>query len=144
MKNKAVIREVKTKNEMLSLLPLIKQLNPKIKKQAYAVMLDDMLAHGYRMAAVYDGEVCAGLSGFWISTKIYSGKYVELDNVVIDKNYRSKGIGKKLCDWVLKEAKKQGCVLAMLDAYAENISAHRFYYREGFFVRGYHFLKPLN
>jgi GNAT superfamily N-acetyltransferase len=144
MKGKLLIEEVKDKNEMLSFHSLIKQLNPKLKKVEYKVMLDDMLAHGYRMAAVYDGEKCAGLSGFWIATKIYSGKYVELDNVVIDKNYRNKGIGKKLCDWILKEAKKQGCVTAMLDAYAENIPAHRFYYREGFYVRGFHFLKQLN
>ncbi len=143
MRSAYEIKEIVGKNNMLALFPLIKQLNPKLRKAEYSAMLDDMLAHGYRMAAIYDGEKCAGLSGFWISTKIYSGKYVELDNVVIDKEYRSKGLGKKLCDWVLKEAKKKGCVIAMLDAYLENIPAHRFYYREGFYARGFHFLKRI-
>lgn len=143
MKQKFTFKEIEGKEKMAGLFPLIKQLNPGLKKSEYVHMLDDMLAHGYRMVAVYDGETCAGLSGFWISTKIYSGKYVELDNVVIDKSYRNKGLGKKLCDRVLKEAKKRGCKTAMLDAYAENIPAHRFYYREGFFVRGFHFLKKL-
>lgn len=143
MKSKLVIREAKGLREMARLFPLVKQLNPGLKKRDYTTMLKDMLAHGYRMAAVYDGKKCAGLSGFWISTKIYCGKYVELDNVVIDHNYRSQGIGKKLCDWIIAVARKEQCVTAMLDAYAENIPAHRFYYREGFYVRGFHFLKKI-
>jgi GNAT superfamily N-acetyltransferase len=106
-------------------------------------MLKDMLLHGYRMAGAFDGKTCVGLSGFWIATKIYSGKYVELDNVVIDKNYRSLGIGKLLCDWIISEAKKQGCETAMLDAYVENASGHKFYLREGYIIRGFHFIKKI-
>lgn len=123
--------------------PLIKQLNPDLKKSGYNKMLKEMLTHGYRLAGAFEGNKCVGLSGFWISTKIYSGKYVELDNVVIAKNYRSKGIGKILCRWVEKEAKRCGCVTAMLDAYAENQDAHRFYFREGYIIRGFHFLKKI-
>ena len=32
----------------------------------------------------------------------------------------------------------------MLDAYVENFKAHKFYYREGFIARGFHYLKKLN
>ena len=135
-----IIKELHSKQEMLDQLPLIEQLTATITGESYSEMLVDMLAHGYRQVGVFDGDKCIGLSGFWITTKIYSGKYVELDNVVIDKEYRSKGIGKLLCDWVLKEAKTKGCKTAMLDAYLENEAAHRFYEREGFYKRGYHFL----
>ena len=106
-------------------------------------MLRDMLRHGYRMAGAFAAKKCVGISGFWISTKIYSGKYVELDNVVIDKNYRSQGIGKQLCDWIVVEAKKLGCTTAMLDAYSENSSGHKFYFREGYILRGFHFIKKI-
>ena len=129
---------------MLSLFWLIRQLTPSLKMPEYKILLKDMLLHGYRMAGVFDGKKCVGLSGFWISTKLYSGKYVELDNVVIDQNYRSMGIGKLLCDWILKEAKKCGCKMAMLDAYSENFAGHKFYLREGFVLRGFHFLKKIN
>ncbi len=128
---------------MFSLFPLIIQLNSKLKKAEYGKMLKDMLKHGYRMAGVFLGDKCVGVSGFWISTKFYSGKYVELDNVVIDKNYRSQGIGKMLCDWIVAEGKKQGCVMAMLDAYSENSSGHKFYFREGYILRGFHFIKKI-
>ncbi len=129
---------------MFSLFSLLIQLNLHLKKADYKIMLKDMLKHGYRMAGIFDGRKCIGMSGFWISTKIYSGKYVELDNVVVDKNYRSQGVGKMLCDWIIAEAKSDGCKTAMLDAYTENSSGHKFYLREGFIIRGFHFIKKLS
>ena len=129
---------------MGSLFPIIVQLSPALKEKEYKLMLKDMLLHGYRMAGAFDKNKCVGVSGFWISTKLYSGKYVELDNVVIDRHYRSQGLGKLLCDWIVKEAKKAGCKTAMLDAYTENSAGHKFYLREGFILRGFHFLKKLS
>ena len=143
MKTKYTIREIETEKEMFSIFPLLIQLNPTLKKPDYKIMLKDMLRHGYRMVGVFHGKQCVGLSGFWISTKIYSGKYVELDNVVIDTKFRSKGIGKLLCDWIHAEAKRLGCKTAMLDAYEENKRGHKFYLREGYILRGFHFLKRL-
>lgn len=143
MKSKIGIKEITTRQGMLAQFPLIRQLNPGLKKGEYEKMLDEMLLHGYRMAGAFAGKKCVALSGFWISTKIYSGKYVELDNVVVDRNYRSAGLGKLLCDWVMAEAKKQGCITAMLDAYLENLPGHKFYLREGFIIRGFHFIKKL-
>jgi|ERR1051326_818513 GNAT superfamily N-acetyltransferase len=136
------IREIR-KEEMLLQLPLINQLSPDIKQKDYERMLDEMLSHGYRMVGIFDGEKCIGISGFWIGTKFYSDKYLEPDNVVIDKNYRSKGIGKLLLDWLTEEAKRNNCKTIMLDAYLENIQGHKFYWREGFVARGFHFLKKL-
>ena len=128
---------------MFAQLPLLNQLSPDIKKKDYERMIKEMLIHGYRMVGVYDGKKCIGISGFWISTKLYCDKYLEADNVVIDKKYRSKGIGRMLMAWLEKEGKKNGCKMLMLDAYIENFSGHRFYYREGFIARGFHFLKKI-
>jgi GNAT superfamily N-acetyltransferase len=137
------IREMHSLEEMLARYDTIIQLSPQLTEQDYSRMLQDMLAHGYRQVAVFEGKKCIGVSGFWISTKLYCDKYVELDNVVIDIAYRSKGIGKLMCDWILEEGKRLGCKTALLDAYVENSNGHRFYYREGFVVKGFHFLKKL-
>lgn len=131
------------KHEMLPLCPLIQQLSPKVTPERYAHLLDDMLAHGYRMLAVFEGDECLGLSGFWVITKIYSGKYLEMDNVVVSAAHRSKGIGKLLSDFLLALALREGCETIMLDAYLENEKAHAFYEREGFVKKGYHFIKGI-
>ena len=131
------------KPQMLPLYSLIRQLSPGVSEENYAHLLDDMLAHGYRMVAVWDGELCVGISGIWVATKIYSGRYLEMDNVVVADTHRSRGIGKLLTDFVEKLAISEGCETIMLDAYLENEKAHAFYEREGFTKRGYHFLKRL-
>ncbi len=137
------IRVLTQKPDMEPLYPLIRQLSPGVPEARYVHFLDDMLAHGYRMAAVFEDGACIGLSGFWVSTKIYSGRYMELDNVVIDAAHRSRGIGKMLYDFLLDIALQEGCEIIMLDAYLENEKAHAFYEREGFVKRGYHFLNRI-
>ncbi|HPI08385.1 MAG TPA: GNAT family N-acetyltransferase [Saprospiraceae bacterium] len=137
------IRVLTQKPDMEPLYPLIRQLSPGVPEERYVHFLDDMLAHGYRMAAVFEDGACIGLSGFWVSTKIYSGRYMELDNVVIDAAHRSRGIGKMLYDFLLDIALQEGCEIIMLDAYLENEKAHAFYEREGFVKRGYHFLNRI-
>ncbi|MBK6994799.1 MAG: GNAT family N-acetyltransferase [Lewinellaceae bacterium] len=131
------------KPEMLPHFPLIRQLSPGVTEERYNHLLDDMLAHGYRMVAVYEDADCVGISGIWLATKIYSGRYLEMDNVVVADTHRSKGIGKLLTDFIEKLALAEGCEMIMLDAYLENEKAHAFYEREGFTKRGYHFLKRL-
>ena len=142
MKGKFRIKEL-SKAEMLLQFPLLKQLSASAKENDFRRMLPKMLKYGYRMVGVYNGKKCIGISGFWIGIKLYSDKYLEPDNVVIDKNYRSKGVGKKLFIWLEKEAKRNGCKIIMLDAYVENFSGHKFYWREGYTARGFHFLKKL-
>jgi len=131
------------KTQMLPHYALIRQLSPGVTEDRYTHLLDDMLAHGYRMVAVLDDEVCVGISGIWVATKIYSGRYLEMDNVVVADTHRSQGIGKLLTDFVEKLAISEGCETIMLDAYLENEKAHAFYEREGFAKRGYHFLKRI-
>jgi len=131
------------KQDMLPLSPLLQQLNP-ISTPAYLdIVLDDMIAHGYRMVTITEGEECLGLCGIWVTTKFYSGKYLEMDNVVVALEHRSRGIGKLLTDYVTELARQEGCVTIMLDAYLENEKAHIFYEREGFVKKGYHFLKKI-
>ncbi len=137
------IKILSTLNEMLPQLNLVKQLSPQITLESYRQMIPDMINKNYKQAVFYDQEKPIAVCGFWISTKLYAGKYVELDNVVVDIEYRSKGIGEKLCNKVLDLAIDEGCQMAMLDAYLENEKGHVFYEREGFIKRGYHFVKKL-
>ena len=123
---------------------LIIQLSPNLSFNEYESLLKLMIPHNYFQAAVYDGEKCIGVSGYWLLAKLYSGKYIEIDNFVIDERYRSKGVGKLLVDWMMEEARNKGCSMAVLDAYVENFKAHHFYYREGFIARGFHYIKKLN
>lgn len=123
---------------------IIYELYTGFTKEKYAEMLQDMTAYGYKqIVALNENNEVVGLSGYWINTRLWCGKYVDIDNVIVAEKHRSKGIGKLMMDWIINEAKRLGCENAVLDAYVENLDAHRFYYREGFIIRGFHFLKSL-
>jgi GNAT superfamily N-acetyltransferase len=138
------VREINSLAEMLAQHHLILQLNPHMNLPRYEELLRQMLQNGYRMVGAFSAAgTCIGLSGFWISAKLYSGKYLEPDNFVVDEAHRSDGVGKLLSDWMLEEARRHDCDTVMLDAYVTNSAAHRFYFREGFHVKSFHFFKSL-
>jgi GNAT superfamily N-acetyltransferase len=137
------IKEIEGLPAMLAQHQLLRLLNPAMTLACYEELLLHMLKNGYRMVGAFHGATCIGLSGFWVSAKLYSGKYLEVDNFVVEAAYRSQGVGKLLSDWMLQEAYRLGCATVMLDAYVTNSDAHRFYFREGFHIKSYHFFKSL-
>ena len=143
MSGKLELRKLVTVADMLPHWRLITQLTAGLTEQAYARMLPEMVAHNYFQVGAFDDNGCIALSGYWLGHKLYCGKYLEIDNFVVDEAHQSSGVGGLLLEWLEAEARREGCVLIMLDAYVENFKAHRFYYRHGFHARGFHYLKHL-
>lgn len=129
--------------EMLPHLPLVQQLTPSLTEPAYRALLEAMVPCRYAMVVAMDNGHCVGLSGYWIGHKLYSGRYLEIDNFVVDAAHRSRGVGRLLVDELMRIAHAEGCTNVMLDAYLENAGGHRFYERHGFVKRGYHFMQRL-
>lgn len=137
------VREIQA-SEMPSIYPFIRQLNPDMSEETFRERLSQMLTQGYRCAVAEDSAGnWLGISGFWQFTRFWCGAHIDIDNVVIDEQHRNKGVGKKLVEWVESWAKQRGYGFAVLDSYAHNIDSHRFYYREGYVIRGFHFTKHL-
>ena len=129
--------------ELPSIYPLIKQLNPDLKKQAFLNYLKEMLPLGYRCVGAYDAGRLVGVMGLWSATRFWCGKYIEVDNLVVDQNQRSRGIGDLMFDWLDGEAKRLGCNLIMADSYSHNHASHRFYLRKRYDLLGFCFVKKL-
>ena len=117
---------------------------PTITLEEYDRELDSMIPNNYGQVAVYDGETCAGLTGFWIGSKLWCGKYMELDNVVVSSAYRRQGIGQQLFEHMEAKAKSLGCTMLALDSYTDNFEAHRFFYEQKYVPRGFHFINILD
>ena len=138
------IRELSTVEEMLENIEVMRFLYPTFTVEKYKSYLVEMIPHNYKQIAVFENEVCVGLSGLWSGTKLWSGKYLEIDNFIVHQEHRKKGIGKMLTDYVDAKAKELGCTMIVLDAFTGNYTAHRFYYNQGYVPKGFHFLKILN
>jgi ribosomal protein S18 acetylase RimI-like enzyme len=63
-----------------------------------------------------------------------------VEDVVVDCNYRSLGIGKKMMEFALEVCKKYGCYKLILSSNLKRDAAHRFYENLGFKKHGFSFL----
>jgi GNAT superfamily N-acetyltransferase len=139
-----IIKELTTIDEMLANIEVMKYLYPAFTLEKYESYLVEMIPHNYKQVAVFENEICVAVSGFWSGTKLWSGKYIEIDNFIVHPDHRSKGLGKMMTDYVDALAKETGCTMIVLDAFTGNFTAHRFYYNQGYVPKGFHFLKILN
>jgi ribosomal protein S18 acetylase RimI-like enzyme len=136
-----IVRDAKNMELAFS---LVKQLSPEITREDYTQYISEMVKSNYFQIFIRNNEKhLVAVSGIWLATKLYCGKYLEMDNVVVDEAYRSAGLGKILYEKSLEIAMENNCKVLMLDAYKENTRAHEFYEQKGFVKRGFHFIKKL-
>lgn len=138
------IKELTTIKEMLAQIETIRFLYPNISEEKYEAYLSQMVPHNYTQVGVFDEQQCLGITGCWSATKLWTGKYLEIDNFVVHPDYRSQGIGKLLTDYIEQKAKTLECSSIVLDAFTGNFGAHRFYYNQGYAPKGFHFVKILD
>ncbi len=132
------------KNEINSIIPMVQELSEnKMPNSVLEARFQEMTTQNYECAVVYDNEKLIGVTGLWFCTRHYSGKSVELDHVIIDENYRNKGLGKEFMIWIENYVKDKGYEAIELNTYVQNYPSHKFYYNLGFDILGYHFLKNI-
>ncbi len=138
-----IVRELSSE-EFPLILPLIEKQNAKIPPVELRRRLEQMRFHHYHCIAAFDGNRIVGVAGYWLGARFWCGEFLDADNVVVDESVRSRGVGKALMDWLEGKARELGCKLLVLDSYVTYARAHKFYFREGYEIVGYHFTKTLN
>ena len=136
---------------MKSIIPLVALLNPGTSEKILLERLEVMMKHDYKCLGVYDtstslstgGEKLIGVCGLWTLMKLYNGKHLEPDNVIISPEYRGKGIGELLMVWIDKYALENNYEAIELNAYVENLKGVEFWKKTGYHIRGHHFQKIL-
>lgn len=136
------IREL-SQEELPLILPLIEKHNARVAPEELRRRLEVMIPHGYHCIAAFMGDRMVGVAGYWLGARFYCGEYMDVDNVVVDETLRSQGIGAKLMDWLHAKAVERGCKVVVLDSYVTYVGAHRFYFREGYQILGFHFSREM-
>ncbi|MEO7098386.1 MAG: GNAT family N-acetyltransferase [Luteolibacter sp.] len=124
---------------------LLATLNSETPAALIAERLHTLLADHphYEIIGAFSGETLVGVAGAWIATKIWCGRYLEIDNLVVDPEQRSSGIGSRLVSHLEAIARERECTLVVLDSYTANRPSHRLYHRLGFEIWGFHFVKTI-
>lgn len=132
------------KQKMLQYIDVLQELYPSLSPEQYAHELDLMLPHNYTQLAVFEHDTCVAICGVWLGNKLWIGKYLELDNIIVRASARSKGIGALIFQTLEQKAIAENCNMMALDSYTGNFKAHKFFYNKGFGPKGFHFVKLLN
>ena len=136
--------EYTTKDEMLQNFEILSEMYPSLTLEQYSNELDVMIPNNYGQVCVIEHGECIGISGYWIGSKLWCGKYIECDNVVVSKKHRRRGIANMIFDYLKIKAQNEGCSMLALDSYTDNFEAHKFFFNEGFVPRGFHFINVLD
>lgn len=120
------------------------QLLPELQAENFVSRIRNLMQHGYALAYVQENESVCAVAGFRLVEMLLSTKpYLVIDEIVTDENKRSRGYGTFLFDWLVAYAQQKGCKQIHLDSSVRFVNAHRFYFRKGMHIQGYHFILPL-
>lgn len=137
-----LINVLKYQNRIVDLL---QQLNEKMTKVHIENRLNAMAKlPNYKCFALFQNNELIGVCSGWTTVRIYCGKQLELDNVIIDSKIQSKGYGKYFMDAIKEWSGNNGYQTIGLNTYVENARSHKFYFNQGLKILGFHFEHQLN
>jgi GNAT superfamily N-acetyltransferase len=103
-----------------------------------------MIGKSYQQIQAYDQDSLVGVVAYWVIPRLWlNGNSLDLDNFVVDEARRSLGVGKILLKAIEDQAIVLGCSTVVLDTYTNNFSAIKFYVKNDYIQKGFHFVKDL-
>ena len=94
---------------------------------------EDLILNNYVIVALIDATPVGYLAGTINEKGSYEEvQYGEINNMLVDDNYRGYGIGKKLIDYFKDYCKENNIYNLKVVASAKNINAINFYKKQGF------------
>ena len=134
-----------TTSDLAAAAELLALLNPETPTEVVSDRLTVIMADHphYQLIGAFVAGDLVGVAGAWLATKIWCGRYLEIDNLVVRPDLRSDGIGSGLIQHLEDVAREWDCKVVVLDSYTANHPSHRLYHRLGFEIWGYHFVKSV-
>jgi GNAT superfamily N-acetyltransferase len=126
-----------------AVLPVLRQLRPHLTPESFAEIYAEGHRQGLRFLAAFDGGRCVGVAGWRLLALTLCGRKLYVDDLVTDETARSGGVGAALLAELRRRAVAAGCSILDLDSAVHRARAHRFYFREGMHIAGYHFIEDI-
>ena len=119
-----VIRNAESPDEIMRCFPIVAELRPHLSKYDFTSLVNRLSeSTGFRLAYASDPEVKA-VAGYRMAEWMYSGKYLEIEDLVTAGAERSKGYGSTLFRWLVVEAERNHCEQLRLVSGVQRSDAH--------------------
>lgn len=135
----ARIRLAETPEEIARCFTVMFELRPHLEPVSFVEQVRRQQAEGYRLAFLEDGSAVQSCAGYRISENLSSGRFMYVDDLVTASSARSSGFGGELFDWLVAQARAEGCAQFQLDSGVQRFGAHRFYLMKRMDITAHHF-----
>lgn len=129
--------------EIQRCFPIVAELRPHLPAEDFVQRVRRLQRAGYRLAYLEEAGEIHAVAGFWLRENLAWGKHAYLDDLVTAAGRRSAGWGGRLFDWVVEQARAEGCVELHLDSGVQRFGAHRFYLCRCMDITSHHFAMKL-
>lgn len=124
---------------------LVTQLGYPVGAQEMGDRLERLLARTDHVLFVAESSAgIVGLVGAYLVEALeFSGRYGRLTGMVVDENWRGRGIGRLLMEWMESWLREQGIRTLILTSGSQRKESHQFYRHLGYAETGLRFAKQL-
>jgi GNAT superfamily N-acetyltransferase len=138
------VKIANTEEAILKCWEAIKELRPHLDAESFVPLVKEMISEGYTLAFIEQDEKAASAIGFRYLQFLFNGKHFYIDDLSTLPQYRGKGFGAKLLDYVAEKAAANGYKIITLDSGYQRNDAHRLYLNKGFTLSSHHFAKKID
>lgn len=133
------IRIATSATDIAACFPVMSELRPQLAADSFVSTVQHLMKTTQFALACLDDDGIKAVAGYRVSEWLYSGKYLEIEDLVTTSTARSKGYGGALFDWLTREAVRVGCRQVRLVSGVKRADAHRFYLRKGMMIEAHYF-----
>lgn len=120
--------ELRGRDALRKAWPVMSDLRGHLSEERWLELTEEMAPDGYRLLALEDDDgAIQAVAGIRVSTNLYYGRHVWVDELVTASEARSKGHGSALLAHVEELARSEGCEVVGLSSGLRRVDAHRFY-----------------
>ncbi|MEH2229073.1 MAG: GNAT family N-acetyltransferase [Nostoc sp.] len=129
--------------QILGCFPVIYQLRPHLEQTKFVEQVRYQMKEGYQLAFLEVEKQAVAVAGFRISNCLALGKFLYIDDLVVDELKRSHSYGQQLFQWIIEYARNHECKHLSLDSGVQRFAAHRFYFMQRMSITSHHFSMEL-
>ena len=137
--NDVKIQIADTVDALVRCFDVMKELRPHLDLETFVAQVERQQNQGFRLVFLEAGGEVRSVAGYRLLENLAWGKFLYVDDLSTQASTRSQGHGGALIDWLIVEAKREGCAQLHLDSGVHRFDAHRFYLRKRLDITCHHF-----
>jgi GNAT superfamily N-acetyltransferase len=125
--------------QILECFSTLSQLRPHLEQENFLAQVHRQQQDGYQLVFIDVRSQVVAVAGFRISECLACGRFLYVDDLIVNETMRSQKYGQHIFHWLIEYAKLHYCEQLHLDSGVQRFDAHRFYFQQRMKINSHHF-----